>query len=658
MMPKQGSGAAGLSVLVTYSNFDLWVDLDPGVLRIRARRSDSGEGASLRSNIPLVAEKIRPDSAELSGGVREVKTSGRSGPKGTREVGGELFRAIFRKRIYGLWCAALAQAEKGGLGIRLRLHLSPELWDWPWEWLFDDHNGFLAYSTKPPVSIVRSIDESGRSRSLSGVVSIGILVVAAQPRGQERLDVEKEWGEINRGLARFRSWGRVRLERLESPTLSRLEERLSSGIFHVLHFIGHGGFNAVGEGAVLFEDMNGGPEAVDGLSLGAILARHSPLRLVVLNACEGARDGITPFAGVAQSLVRYQIPAVVAMQEPIRDEDAIRFSRHFYAGLARGGSVDRSLGDALIGMLADHPGCERSTPVLYLRVPDGILFPFPWKQSAAVMLSILLVALACALPSLVDPVAQPYHGPPEPYLPPTANTEGCPPSELLGMSFVRIPEGAFTMGSRPRDPDELAHEVTISKPFCISAYEVTRGQWRKIMGAAPGKAGLSDDLPVTGVSWKDVQKFLGRLNQREPGARYRLASEAEWEYAARAGSLTRFSFGDDPSELHIYGNCQSGKIEDGHDGLAPVGSYRPNPWGVFDMHGNASEWVEDWHALYPTGPVTDPIGPPTGKRRVRRGGSFEITPAKCSAVERNSTKPHDRLPDVGFRLVREPQGQG
>ena len=477
-------------------------------------------------------------------------------------------------------------------------------------------------------------------------------MVAAQPQGQERLEVEEEWREIWRGLAGLRRRGRVHLERLERPTLSDLGEKLSSGTFHVLHFIGHGGVDTAGEGVLSFEDSTGGLAPVSGLQLGAVLKLQPSLCLVVLNACEGARDGTLPFAGVAQSLVRQQIPAVIAMKHPIRDQDAIRFSRRFYAGLASGGSVDRALRLALIGLEANHQGTEWSTPVLYLQVLDGILFPFPWKQIAAMVLSILLVALAFASPSLIDPGAPPYPGPPDPSLPPTADAEGCPRSKLLGMPFVRIPAGTFTMGSKPRDLDELEHEVTISKPFCMSVYEVTRGQWRKIMGAAPGKAGLSDDLPVTGVSWKDAQKFLRKLNQREPGAGYRLAWEAEWEYAARGGAPTDFSFGDDPDELYRYGNCESGKVSDGHDGLAPVGSFDPNDYGLYDMHGNASEWVEDWFSPYTSEHETDPQGPPTGERRVRRGGSFEITPAKCSAVERNSTKPQDRLPDVGFRLVR------
>jgi len=409
---------------VRYANFDLWVDLESGVLRIRARQQD-GKGMALRSKAPpSLAEMTRHELVELSRSVREVIPSDGPAPVTAREVGGELFRAVFRKGILGLWYAALDQAGKNVSGVRLRLHLGPELWDWPWEWLFDEHMGYLAHFTAPPVSIVRYIDEATPPPPWREVPRIRILVVAAQPEGREVLDVEKEWCEIQRGLAGLRRWGRVHLEKLEHPTLFRLADKLASETFHVLHFIGHGGFNADGEGVLCFEDEQGGPAAVNGLQLGAVLKQERSLRLVILNACEGARDGDIPFAGVAQSLVLHQIPAVIAMKNPIGDEDAIRFSRSFYAGLARGGPVDRALSRALIGLLAGKPGGEWSTPVLYLRVPDGVLFPPPWKLIATFVLSLLLVAFAFATPSLIDPEPPPYNGPPSPSLPATASRVG------------------------------------------------------------------------------------------------------------------------------------------------------------------------------------------------------------------------------------------
>ncbi|MFP5284579.1 MAG: SUMF1/EgtB/PvdO family nonheme iron enzyme [Thermoanaerobaculia bacterium] len=635
-----------------YSNFDLRVDQGSDGLQIQARR-ENGEEASLQDAVPPFVTQISPSkNGDLSGSTREVQISGGIAPKEAREIGSELFRTVFRRRVRDLWSAELAQAKEKRKGVRLRLRLSSELWDWPWESLFDEYQGFLIHFTDPPISIVRYTEEITPPPPLRGVLRIRILVVAAQPRGPGKLEVEEEWKELQLGLARLRRLGLVYLERLEGPpTLSRLEDRLASGRFHVVHFIGHGGPGSPGTRVVFFEDKEGGADPVDGVRLGGVLKAFPSLRLVVLNACEGARDGAVPFAGVAQGLIRQQIPAVIAMKNSIHDQDAILFSRRFYSGLARGRSVEHALSRALTGLLAAKG--ESSSPVLYLRVPDGRIFP-P-VPIATVLLSLLLAGVVVAGWPPKDHADKPYPGPPRPTLPATASTEGCPRSDLLGMPFVRIPEGTFTMGSKPRDREELEHEVTISKPFCMSVYEATRGQWRKIMGAAPGKAGLSDDLPVTEVSWKDTQKFLRRLNQREPGAGYRLASEAEWEYAARGGSPTDFSFGDDPDELYLHGNCKSENLPDGHDGLALVGSYRPNPWGLYDMHGNVSEWVQDWYAPYTGKPETDPEGPMAGAERVRRGGSFEITPKNCSAALRNYSKPGYGAEDVGFRLVRRVQ---
>ena len=184
----------------------------------------------------------------------------------------------------------------------------------------------------------------------------------------------------------------------------------------------------------------------------------------------------------------------------------------------------------------------------------------------------------------------------------------------------------------------------------MSEHEVTRRQWRVVMKEEPAGEG-EDSLPVTRVSWEDIRVFLDRLNEIDPGKSYRLSTEAEWEYAARAGSTQRFHFGDHPELLSEYGNCRS----DGRfDNLTPVKSFKPNYWGLYDMHGNVSEWVADWYAEYPSERVTDPQGPQIGAERVRRGGSFEILADNCDAVARNHSAPGSRLNDVGFRLVRKP----
>ena len=177
---------------------------------------------------------------------------------------------------------------------------------------------------------------------------------------------------------------------------------------------------------------------------------------------------------------------------------------------------------------------------------------------------------------------------------------------------------------------------------------------------------LGDMCPVEQVSWEDVQEFIGRLNRREGVTTYRLPTEAEWEYAARAGTQTAYSFGDEESQLCLYANhayrstnyvntwsnitCADGVGES----PAPVGSYLPNGWGLYDMHGNVLELVADWYGDYPSGPVTDPRGPSTGTDRTARGGGW----FQDSRYNRSASRLHGppgpgaRSRGLGFRLAR------
>ena len=186
------------------------------------------------------------------------------------------------------------------------------------------------------------------------------------------------------------------------------------------------------------------------------------------------------------------------------------------------------------------------------------------------------------------------------------------------------------------EEDETLHQVTISQPFYLGKYEVTQAQWRAVMGDNPSFfRNCGDTCPVEGMSWEEVETFIAELNARTGETTYRLPTEAEWEYAARAGTQTTYHFGDAESELCRYANhadsstglrwrnttCSDGVADE----PAPVGSYQPNQWGLYDMHGNVWEWVADWYGEYPAGPVTDPQGPATGSSRVGRGGGWRST---------------------------------
>ena len=217
----------------------------------------------------------------------------------------------------------------------------------------------------------------------------------------------------------------------------------------------------------------------------------------------------------------------------------------------------------------------------------------------------------------------------------------------IGMEFVLIPPGTFKMGSDRGDPDERpVHDVTISKQFYMGKYEVTQGQWQAVMGTNPSLF-PGDKRPVDQVSWDDAQAFIRKLNAMEGVPLYRLPTEAEWEYAARAGSPTIYSFGNDPKQLGEYAWYRSNSEHRTHS----VGQKKSNAWGLHDMLGNVWEWVQDWEGKYPSGPVTDPKGPASGTYRMRRGCGWNNEANVCRVANRYSVVGY-RDDFLGFRVVR------
>ena len=225
----------------------------------------------------------------------------------------------------------------------------------------------------------------------------------------------------------------------------------------------------------------------------------------------------------------------------------------------------------------------------------------------------------------------------------------------IGMEFVSLPAGEFEMGSplrnlMDRGKDERYHKVTMSKPFYMQATEVTQGHWEAVMGDNPSYFNdCGGDCPVERVSWDDCQEFIRRLNQMEGTDKYRLPTEAEWEYACRAGSTSRFCFGDSDGRLGEYA-----WYFDNSDGRPhPVRQMKANAWGLYDMHGNVWEWCQDWYKKqYPRREVTDPKGPFLGSHRVRRGGSWDDAAWNCRSATRSYGLTFHSSYILGFRLVR------
>jgi formylglycine-generating enzyme required for sulfatase activity len=227
----------------------------------------------------------------------------------------------------------------------------------------------------------------------------------------------------------------------------------------------------------------------------------------------------------------------------------------------------------------------------------------------------------------------------------------------VSLDMVLIPAGKFKMGSPAAEPgqqsNEIQHEVALTNPFYLGKYEVSQDQWESVMGNNPSSKMKGAKFPVTDVSWNDCQEFIKKLNTKTNG-NYRLPTEAEWEYACRAGTTTAYSIGDKLTESDA--NILDVTSIKGGTGIKKVGIYKPNGFGLYDMHGNVWEWCADWYGDYPAGPAIDPKGPVTGGVRVLRGGSFNFN----VSTSRSSCRGYDDAPafrfnDVyGFRLARAP----
>ena len=234
------------------------------------------------------------------------------------------------------------------------------------------------------------------------------------------------------------------------------------------------------------------------------------------------------------------------------------------------------------------------------------------------------------------------------------------------MEFVWIPAGRFRMGSpsgeRGRDDDEgPLHEVEISRGFWLGKYEVTQGQWESVMGTHPWKGKKvrkyvrsNSSHPAVYISWNDVQRFVAKLNAASGSSVYRLPTEAEWEYACRAGTSTRWSFGDDERQLTDYAWYADNASRVGESYAHAVGTKLPNDWGLYDMHGNVFEWVQDRRSssYYERSPRVDPLGPTSGSQRAFRGGGFHTIAQNLRSAYRSATSPDARTHIFGVRLLR------
>jgi hypothetical protein len=343
--------------------------------QVKVLRSPAGEGQSAAFTAPFTDLELENFGLKVGRSRARTRRIEAAPVSAAKEFGGRLFDAVFADEVRECLRRSLDQAkdQQATLRIRFRLTDCPELANLPWELLYDaSDDWFVALSVGTPV--VRYLQLPDPPRAVRVSLPLHVLVIRSEPIDYPPLDLDDEWAQISASVQELTDSGLVAFTVLSAPTLSELRRALLRGEFHVMHYMGHGGFDPDTGGVLLFTDRDGRGVAVTAADLGVILRDHSSMRLAVLNACEGARsDPADPFAGVAETLVRRGVPAVVAMQYEFSDIAAIEFAPALYGALAAGLPVDGAVTEARKAVYAVSP-LEWATPVLHMRAEDAQLF--------------------------------------------------------------------------------------------------------------------------------------------------------------------------------------------------------------------------------------------------------------------------------------------
>lgn len=422
----------------------------------------------------IVARRAHLESAVLSSAVPARRIAGTRETL-VREVGQQLFEAVFSGGVAGAYRASQGVAQERGGDVQVLLRLSaPELAALPWETLFDPESGAFVCRREP---VVRHVPAPFTPDPLTIRYPLRVLAAVASPSGLPRLDVDAERERLTEALRPHVAAGRVELVWLPDVTWYDLHAALLSGEWHVLHFIGHGDYDvATDEGVLAFTGPDGRAEPVEAGALADLLGEAEPTpRLVVLNSClSGAVGSVDPFSGTAAALVRRGIHAVVAMQFAISDSAALAFARAFYTALAGGRPVDESVRSGRIGILGSGRGTlEWVTPVLYVRGGSADVFRLVGGGSSP---------SATAEPDPPQRVLEP--APPEPAVPEPAPPDEPPPERPppVRRRRTRLPRGAWAG---------------------LAAAAAAAGVWAALVLPPDAPAGGSADAPPTSSSTPD-----------------------------------------------------------------------------------------------------------------------------------------------------------
>ena len=645
----------------SYGNFDLLIDRGPNGYRARVIRSLAGE-AAVEFTLPFTADELVDFLWRSFGRGRHLGApsdgEGATLILDARGFGQRLYAAVFAGGVGMCLRRSLDKAQAQNQGLRIRLRLDPgvpELAELPWEYLFaTDLDRFLALSDATP--LVRYLEVAEGVQPLQVTPPLTLLAIIANPSDVPPLAVEEEWRRLQSALVDLQARRLIRLERLNPATWPALQARLRQGDIHILHFVGHGGFDpAASTGGLIFEDAAGRADEVSAETLAMLLHDHAALRLIFLNVCEGARSGRSDsFAGIAQRLVRQGIPAVLAMQFPVSDAAAIALSQAFYSALADGYPADSALSEARKAIAAQGNPLEWGTPVLFSRSDDNRLIELPQGDRR-----------------------------------PAVETKPFEPETIL------IPAGPFLMGTAQGSgaPTWEMPRLTLLLPdYRIGKYPVTNAQYLAFVRdkriAVPPEAGWElaavgqvppagrENHPMVGITWDDAVAYCRWLSDKT-GRIYRLPSEAEWEKAASWGTevdkergrqgnkerALRYPWGD------TFDATKCNTAESGIGTTTAVGAYSDkggdSPCGAADMAGNVWEWTSTrWGTERSQPQYAPPYDPGDGREnltkdepfreyRIVRGGSYQDGADRAICTARGRDAANKGNPRRGFRVAMD-----
>ena len=507
---------------IDYENFDLFIGYGPaGHYRAKVQYSPAGND-SIDFVLPFSEEEVANILWDGMGASRNYGNQEEVGEKVDVEaLGRSLYAAVFDGDVGLKLRDSFLIAKERQIGLRIRVQIDrdlPALANLPWEYLCTPEGDFLARSSQTP--LVRYLEVGCGEELMPVRPPLHVLAVLSDPKDVTRLEVDKEWQRLREVTGPLEERGLLRLDRLTNPTPARLRSKLR-GPVNVLHFVGHGFFDGDNSvGGLIFEDEGGASKVVTASELVELLQDSRTLRLVFLNACEGAVSGRSDsFAGVAQSLVQRCIPAVLAMQFPISDPAAIALSREFYSALADGYPIDAALSEARKAINEAGRPLEWGTPVLFSRSDDNRLIEMPTGDARPII-----------------------------------------ERQLWEPETILIEGGSFLMGSQPGEgiaDHETPQHAVFLPDYRIGKVPVTNGEYEKFLreakrmaanemrwdGNSPFKG--EETQPVSGVTWCDAMAYCQWLRAKT-GRRYTLPTEAHWEKAANGDYGCRDMLGNTP----------------------------------------------------------------------------------------------------------------